>query len=98
MDGTSSSENSRQRPGDGESPGGVVRSEDHPEPPEERPTPHTGGRQVEPAAVRTERVSQQQWVTKKGGTAGATGVRNADLLVPSALHHQAEATHEKDQP
>jgi hypothetical protein len=43
VDGTSSSEHSRQRPGDGESPGVLSGAKITPEPPEERRSPGSGG-------------------------------------------------------
>src|SRR3954452_14284174 len=73
VDGTSSSEHSRQRPGDGESPGVLSGAKITPEPPEERrPAPGPAGR---PGRGAQERVTRPHRVAKEGGTAGAAGAR-----------------------
>jgi hypothetical protein len=78
VDGTSSSENSRQRPGDGESPGVLSGAKITPEPPEERRPEQ--GRQVEPAAAATE------WVPTRSGPRRVVPRARQDAgLVPSSV-------------
>ena len=95
VDGTSSSEDSRQRPGDGESPGVLSGAKITPEPPEERPThPGPAGR---PGSGAHEWAVQQHRAAKEGGTAGAAGGDGADRprpfspAVPSRSEHEGPA-------
>src|SRR3954453_21107580 len=72
VDGTSSSEHSRQRPGDGESPGVLSGAKITPEPPEERRGPTLTGRAEagRPGCGSHERAPGDQPDAKEGGTAG----------------------------
>src|SRR3954453_4822252 len=73
VDGTSSSEHSRQRPGDGESPG--VLSGAKITLSRRKSADPSQGRQVDPAAVRKSGRPGIHRAVKEGGTAGAVGAR-----------------------
>ena len=93
VDGTSSSEDSRQRPGDGESPG--VLSGAKITPSRRKSARPTRGRQVDPAAVDEEWAAQQHPGRQGGwyrGSGRCTAPTSSSLQPRST---QAEATHRR---